>query len=93
MLFHLIEKFALIYISILIFSNLGDNIARLCYTRYKTSTSERDTIMASFQISNEVWMSASLLANELAVAGQVLSKLVKIKGTIQKKKIEVYLKN
>jgi Na+-driven multidrug efflux pump len=30
-----------------------------------------DTIMAAFQISNQVWMSTSLLADGLAVAGQV----------------------
>ncbi|KAJ3702876.1 hypothetical protein LUZ61_006581 [Rhynchospora tenuis] len=31
-----------------------------------------DTIMAAFQISNQVWMSTSLLADGLAIAGQAL---------------------
>ncbi|KAJ3702877.1 hypothetical protein LUZ61_006582 [Rhynchospora tenuis] len=31
-----------------------------------------DTIMAAFQISNQVWMSTSLLADGLAVAGQAI---------------------
>ncbi|KAJ1686942.1 hypothetical protein LUZ63_018332 [Rhynchospora breviuscula] len=31
-----------------------------------------DTVMAAFQISNQVWMSASLLTDGLAIAGQAL---------------------